>query len=258
MTEHLSKLAEKIRRSALEERRTVDDFDRMLKAVGLFDQLSEINLSVIGPWNIGLHQANFFRLNDTNEADQRLKEAIKFCGLCENEPRHWRALLNALLAECFPKKGRNKTRDEQGLFGLLLDIHELQGKNPKLIKAEEIARQLLRSKEFVAKYPSLKEISSLTRLVRKAQDPNHNPYTKYREDKNIALSVLRQQYPPTETGQDESPVFAIASALSIQRVQEDALLEIFKRKHFESKGSACDWEAEQRYRKIAIAALGHA
>jgi hypothetical protein len=131
MSGQLSLLAKNIRSNALEEKRSLDDFDRFLRELGLFDAFSKLDLS-LGPSKIGLDQINFFRLDDTKEIDQRLKAAFEFCGLSEEEPRHWRALLNALVTECFPKKGRSRTRDLESLFELLLDIHALQANFPKL------------------------------------------------------------------------------------------------------------------------------
>jgi hypothetical protein len=259
MAAQLSELAKEIRSSALQEKRSVDDLDRMLKALGLFDAFSKINLS-LGPLRIGLDHVNFFRLDDTKEADQRLKAAFKFCRLSAEDPRHWRALLNALVTECFPKKGRSKTRDEEGLFELLLNIHKLQTSNPKLTKAEDIARKLFRSPSFVKKYPTIKKVSSLTKLVRKAQDSKHNPYARYREEKDIALLVMRKQYLATGISEEAfergvRPVLEIAIALGSQRAQEEDLVGYLKKKHLEIKGSACSWEAEQQYRQIAKEAL---
>ena len=183
MPAQLSDLAKKIRSSASEQKRFLDDVDRFLRAMGWFDAFSKLNLS-LGPWKVGLDHANFFHLDEKKEIDRRLKAAFKFCGLSEEDPRHWRALLNALVTECFPKKGRSVSRDQGSLFGLLLEIHELQAANPKLTNAEAIARKLLRSQRFSKKFPTTKKVSSLTRLVRKAQDPKHNPYVRYREEKD--------------------------------------------------------------------------
>ena len=259
MAAQLSELAKNIRSSALEEKRSLDDFDRMLKALGLFDAFSKINLS-LGPSKIGLDQVNFFRLDDAKEADQRLKAAFKFCGLNEEEPRHWRALLNALVTECFPKKGRSKTRDEQGLFELLLDIHEVQAANPKLTDAKDIAKKMLRITSFRKKYPTINSAQSLTKLVRKAQNPKHNPYVRYREEKDIAMYVMREQHRAAGIS-DEAfergvrPIVEVAMALGSQRAQEEDLVDYLKKKHLEIKGSACGWEAEQQYRQIAKEAL---
>lgn len=259
MAAELSELEKRIRSRALEERRTLADFDRMLTLLGLSEAVSQLNLS-LGPWKIGLDHINFFRLDEKRSADQRLKSAFEFCGLDEGDPRHWRALLNALVAECFPKRGRTKTRHVEGLFELLLDIHELQAKNPKLTSAEAIATKLLRSSRFTKKYPSIKKVSSLTKLVRKAQDPQHNPYARYREEQDIALSIMREQH--LAAGTDEQtfdnavrPVLEVAMALGRQRSQEEEMLQHLKRKHIEIKGSACSWEVEQRYRQIVKQAL---
>jgi hypothetical protein len=259
MAAPLSDLAKRIRSSALEEKRSLDDFDRTLNLLGWSDAYSKINLS-LGPSKIGLDHLNFFRLDHTKEADRRLKEAFEFCELSHEEPRHWRALLNVLVTECFLKKGRSSTRDKQSLFELLLDIHELQAKNPKLIKAEDIARKLLRSSKFTKKHPSVKKVSSLTRLVRKAQDPKHNPYTRYREDQDIVMSVERDQHLMTGMsgeGFDRAlrPVLEIAIALTTQRAQEEILVEMLKSQHLELNGSTCSWEAEQQYRQMAKAAV---
>jgi hypothetical protein len=107
MPAQISELAKNIRSNAAEEKRSIDDFDRLLKSLGLFESFSQINLS-LGPSKIGLDHLNFFNLDEKKEADHRLKAAFKFCGLNENEPRHWRALINALVTACFPKKGRSK------------------------------------------------------------------------------------------------------------------------------------------------------
>jgi hypothetical protein len=171
MAAQLSALEKKIRSNASEEKRSIDDFDRFLRELGLFDILSKLNLS-FGPSKLGLDLANFFRLDDTREIDKRLKAAFKFCGLSEEDPRHWRALLNALVTECFPKKGRSITRDQASLFELLLDIHALQANSPKLMKAEDIAKKLLRDRRFSKKYPTINSVGSLTKLVRKAQIQN--------------------------------------------------------------------------------------
>jgi hypothetical protein len=44
-------------------------------------------------------------------------------------------------------------------------------------------------------------------------------------------------------------------AVGNQRAQEDLLVENLKKRHLEIEGSACSWEAEQRYRQIAKEAL---
>jgi hypothetical protein len=259
MPAQISELAKNIRSNAAEEKRSIDDFDRLLKSLGLFESFSQINLS-LGPSKIGLDHLNFFNLDEKKEADHRLKAAFKFCGLNENEPRHWRALINALVTACFPKKGRSKTRDEQGLLELLFDIHELQASHPTLTNAEAIAAKLLRSTRFRKKYPSITKISSLTKLVRKAQDQKHNPYAAYREEKTIAMSVMREQYLAAGNSQEGfergvRPVLEIALTLGNQRAQEDALVDLLKERHLELNGSVCSWEAEQHYRKIAKEAL---
>ncbi|UVO37614.1 hypothetical protein KUL72_04275 [Bradyrhizobium arachidis] len=259
MAAQLSELAKRIRSSASDEKRSLDDLDRLLRAIGWFDTFSKLNLS-FGPTKIGLDQVNFFHLDEKKEIDRRLKAAFKFCGLSEEDPRHWRALLNALVTECFPKKGRAISRDHGSLFELLLEIHELQAANPKLTNAEAIARKLLRSPRFAKKYPTIGEVSSLTKLVRKAQDPKHNPYARYREEKDIALAAMREQYRANGIGEEAfergvRPVVEIAMAVGSQRAQEEDLLEHLKKKHLEIKGSACSWEAEQQYRQIAKEAL---
>jgi hypothetical protein len=259
MAAQLSALEKKIRSNASEEKRSIDDFDRFLRELGLFDILSKLNLS-FGPSKLGLDLANFFRLDDTREIDKRLKAAFKFCGLSEEDPRHWRALLNALVTECFPKKGRSITRDQASLFELLLDIHALQANSPKLMKAEDIAKKLLRDRRFSKKYPTINSVGSLTKLVRKAQNPKHNPYARYREEKDIALYVTREQYRAAGISEEAfernvRPVLEVAMAVGNQRAQEDLLVENLKKRHLEIEGSACSWEAEQRYRQIAKEAL---
>jgi hypothetical protein len=258
MGAQLSDLAKKIRSKAMEEKRSLDDNDRFLKELGLFDAFAKINLS-LGPSKIGLDQVNFFRLDDTKEVDKRLKATFKFCGLNEEEPRHWRALLNALVTECFPKKGRSKTRDEESLFELLLDIHEVQAANPKLTDAKDIAKKLLRVTKFAKKYSTISSAETMTRLVRKAQNPKQNPYARYREENDVALCVMREEYRAAGTSDEafESmrPMLEIALALGNQRALEDDFVEYLKKKHLEIKGSACSWEAEQQYRQIAKDAL---
>lgn len=259
MAAQLSELAKRIRSSASDEKRSLDDFDRLLRAMGWFDSFSKLNLS-LGPTKIGLDQVNFFHLDEKKEIDRRLKAAFKFCGLSEEDPRHWRVLLNALVTECFPKKGRTISRDQGSLFELLLDIHELQATNPKLTNAEAIARKLLRLRTFPKKYPTIKSVGSLTKLVRKAQDPKHNPYARYREEKDIALFAMREQYRANGISEEAfekgvRPVLEVAMALGSQRAQEEDLLEYLKKKHLEIKGSACSWEAEQHYRQLAKEAL---
>jgi hypothetical protein len=254
MAAQLSVLAKNIRSNALEERRSLDDFDRVLRELGLLDEFSKLDLSLGSP-KILLNQVYFFRLNDTDEVDRRLKAAFKFCGLSEEEPRHWRALLNALVTECFPKKGRSVTRDRANLFELLLDIHALQANSPKLTKPEEIAKKLLRSPKLSKKYSTIKW-AALTKLVRKAQNPKHNPYARYREEKDIVLHVLREEHRAaglSEEGFERGvrPVLEIAIAVGNQRAQEDILVDALKKGHLELKGAACSWEAEQYYRQIA-------
>jgi hypothetical protein len=250
MAVQLSELEKNIRSRIANEKRFLDDFDRVLREAGLVGPISKQNLS----FEKLKQKANFFQLDQTREIDERLKKAFEFCGLNEEEPRHWRVLLNALVMECFPKRGRRKKWDQEGLFELAWEIREVQAAHPKLTEAKDIAKKLLRISRFTKKYPSINSVGSLTKLVRKAR--NEKPYAERRGGKDVPVSAMRNGYFSAETVDEGvekkvGPVPEILMAVAHQRVLEENLVEHLKGKYPELSGSALSWEAEQQLRRIA-------
>jgi hypothetical protein len=128
---------------------------------------------------------------------QLLRNAFADTGLDPEKPLHWRLLLESLVEVCFRGPGAKKKWDEAGLFELFLDIEAIQKSHPGLTSNPKIAQRIKGMKSLRERYKTI-DTQALTKLVRKARSPIHNPGIEYRKTDTL-LPLLKRQNSGSET-----------------------------------------------------------
>jgi hypothetical protein len=170
-------------------------------------EMERLNSNGLNPtaWLNAASVPGAFKINEATASGKLLAKVFRECELDREKPRHWRILVDALVAQCFRGPGAPQKWDEAGYYDLLEDIRAAQKRFPAAKTHAELAKVLTSKEPFKSKYEKEKtNFPGFRKVIGRALNPKVNPAVDVPEGEDwIAFRAERaaQEYGlPTALG----------------------------------------------------------